>query len=78
MAHILLAEDDDQLREFLTRGLKRAGHSVDPFPDGAASRGASACASATSVAHGFPVVRRRHRGPHAAVSAPDYQDYSRE
>ncbi|HEX3535900.1 MAG TPA: response regulator [Stellaceae bacterium] len=35
MAHILLAEDDDQLREFLTRGLKRAGHSVDPFPDGA-------------------------------------------
>ena len=37
MAHILLAEDDNELREFLTRGLKRAGHSVDPFPDGTAA-----------------------------------------
>jgi len=35
MAHILLAEDDEQLRSFLTRGLKRAGHSVDAVPDGA-------------------------------------------
>jgi two-component system cell cycle response regulator CpdR len=35
MAHILIAEDDDQLRDFLVRGLKRAGHTVDPFPDGA-------------------------------------------
>jgi two-component system cell cycle response regulator CpdR len=37
MAHILLAEDDDQLRTFLARGLKRAGHSVDDFPDGEAA-----------------------------------------
>jgi len=35
MTHILLAEDDDQLRTFLVRGLKRAGHSVDDVPDGA-------------------------------------------
>ena len=37
MAHILLAEDDEQLRDFLIRGLKRAGHTVDAFPDGAAA-----------------------------------------
>jgi two-component system cell cycle response regulator CpdR len=37
MAHILLAEDDEQLREYLTRGLTRAGHSVDPFADGDAA-----------------------------------------
>ena len=37
MAHILLAEDDEQLRTFLVRGLKRAGHSVDDVPDGAAA-----------------------------------------
>ena len=30
MARILLAEDDDQMRAFLTRGLRRAGHAVDP------------------------------------------------
>ena len=34
MAHILLAEDDEQLRSFLVRGLKRAGHSVDDVADG--------------------------------------------
>jgi two-component system, cell cycle response regulator CpdR len=37
MAHILLAEDDDQLRIFLARGLQRAGHSVHHVPDGAAA-----------------------------------------
>ena len=37
MARILLAEDDDQMRAFLTRGLRRAGHAVDPAPDGAAA-----------------------------------------
>ena len=35
MAHILLAEDDDQLRLFLSRGLQRAGHIVDSIGDGA-------------------------------------------
>ena len=44
MAHILLAEDDDQLRVFLARGLRKAGHAVDAEPDGEAaltrSRGA--------------------------------------
>jgi len=34
MARILLAEDDDNLREFLTRGLRRAGHTVLPAADG--------------------------------------------
>ena len=37
MARILLAEDDDQLRVFLTRGLERAGHAVDSVGDGAAA-----------------------------------------
>jgi len=37
MARILLAEDDDQMRAFLTRGLRRAGHMVDPFGDGEAA-----------------------------------------
>src|SRR5215472_8095248 len=35
MARILLAEDDDQLRLFLSRGLQRAGHVVDAVGDGA-------------------------------------------
>jgi two-component system cell cycle response regulator CpdR len=35
MARILLAEDDDQLRLFLSRGLQRAGHIVEPVGDGA-------------------------------------------
>jgi two-component system cell cycle response regulator CpdR len=39
MARILLAEDDEQLRIFLTRGLKRAGHLVDSVGDGAAALG---------------------------------------
>jgi two-component system cell cycle response regulator CpdR len=34
MARILLAEDDDSLRTFLTSNLSRAGHSVESFPDG--------------------------------------------
>jgi two-component system cell cycle response regulator CpdR len=34
MARILLAEDDDQLRGFLSRGLRRAGHAVDAVADG--------------------------------------------
>lgn len=34
MARILLAEDDDQMRTFLERGLRRAGHAVDAFGDG--------------------------------------------
>jgi two-component system cell cycle response regulator CpdR len=37
MARILLAEDDDQLRVFLARGLERAGHQVDSVGDGAAA-----------------------------------------
>src|SRR4051794_41858559 len=37
MARILLAEDDDQMRVFLSRGLKRAGHAVDAVPDGEAA-----------------------------------------
>ena len=39
MARILLAEDDDQLRVFLARGLRRAGHAVDMVPDGEAAMG---------------------------------------
>jgi two-component system cell cycle response regulator CpdR len=34
MARILLAEDDDSLRVFLTASLSRAGHEVDSHPDG--------------------------------------------
>lgn len=34
MARILLAEDDDQMRAFLTHGLRRAGHTVDAVGDG--------------------------------------------
>ena len=37
MARILLAEDDDQLRIFLARGLERAGHTVESVGDGAAA-----------------------------------------
>jgi two-component system, cell cycle response regulator CpdR len=37
MARILLAEDDDQLRAFLARGLWRAGHAVDAVGDGKAA-----------------------------------------
>jgi two-component system, cell cycle response regulator CpdR len=37
MARILLAEDDDHLRLFLTRGLQRAGHLVDSVGDGTAA-----------------------------------------
>jgi two-component system, cell cycle response regulator CpdR len=34
MARILLAEDDDSLRTFLSGALNRAGHFVADFPDG--------------------------------------------
>ncbi|MFZ4122767.1 MAG: cell cycle two-component system response regulator CpdR [Caulobacterales bacterium] len=34
MARILLAEDDDSIRAFLTANLTRAGHAVDSFGDG--------------------------------------------
>src|ERR1700682_787395 len=37
MARILLAEDDNQMRAFLSRGLRRAGHSVDAVGDGDAA-----------------------------------------
>jgi two-component system cell cycle response regulator CpdR len=37
MARILLAEDDDQMRAFLDRGLRRAGHAVDAVGDGEAA-----------------------------------------
>ena len=37
MARILLAEDDDQMRAFLGRALRRAGHTVDVVPDGEAA-----------------------------------------
>jgi len=37
VARILLAEDDDQLRLFLARGLMRAGHVVEALGDGAAA-----------------------------------------
>jgi two-component system cell cycle response regulator CpdR len=34
MARILLAEDDDSVRIFLARALRRAGHEVCDMPDG--------------------------------------------
>ncbi len=34
MTRILLAEDDDSLRAFLTRALERAGYAVRACPDG--------------------------------------------
>lgn len=34
MARILLAEDDDSMRGFLTRALQRGGHEVDAVGDG--------------------------------------------
>ena len=37
MTRILLAEDDDSLRAFLTRALERAGHEVVSCPDGEAA-----------------------------------------
>jgi two-component system cell cycle response regulator CpdR len=45
IAHILLAEDDEELRAFLTRGLRRAGHTVDPFSDGEAALAAAEAAN---------------------------------
>ena len=37
MAHILLAEDDDSMRSFLTLALEKAGHKVIPCADGLAA-----------------------------------------
>ncbi len=37
MTRILLAEDDDSLRGFLTRALERAGYEVRSCPDGDAA-----------------------------------------
>jgi two-component system, cell cycle response regulator CpdR len=37
MARILIAEDDDQMRAFLSRGLRRAGHAVEAAGDGEAA-----------------------------------------
>ena len=37
MARILLAEDDDSIRVFLARSLRRAGHDVKDMPDGDAA-----------------------------------------
>jgi two-component system, cell cycle response regulator CpdR len=37
MAHILIAEDDDEMRAFLSRGLRRAGHAVEAAGNGAAA-----------------------------------------
>lgn len=34
MARILLAEDDDSMRDFLGKALERAGHEVVPVADG--------------------------------------------
>jgi two-component system, cell cycle response regulator CpdR len=34
MARILLAEDDESVRTFLARSLRRAGHEVRDLPDG--------------------------------------------
>ena len=37
MATILLAEDDDDMRRFLERALKKAGHQVISFGEGASA-----------------------------------------
>ena len=34
MARILVAEDDDSMRSFLSGALRRAGHTVEPAADG--------------------------------------------
>lgn len=42
MARILLVEDDETLRRFLTQALTRAGHSVSDYGDGAVAYGRAA------------------------------------
>ncbi len=37
MPHILLAEDDDSMRQFLVLALERAGHTITACPDGLAA-----------------------------------------
>lgn len=39
MARILLAEDDENLRFFLARALRRAGHEVNDYGDGESALG---------------------------------------
>jgi two-component system, cell cycle response regulator CpdR len=39
MARILLAEDDENLRFFLARALRRAGHEVSDYGDGESALG---------------------------------------
>ena len=40
MANILLAEDDDAMRQFLSAALSRAGHKVMSYADGVSALGA--------------------------------------
>ena len=40
MANILLAEDDDAMRQFLGAALSRAGHKVMSYADGVSALGA--------------------------------------
>lgn len=40
MAHILLAEDDSSMRQFLTLSLQKAGHKVTACEDGQAAHNA--------------------------------------
>ena len=47
MKRILLAEDDNDMRQFLTRALKTAGYEVVSFDNGRA-RSHSRCCSALS------------------------------
>jgi two-component system, cell cycle response regulator CpdR len=49
MARILLAEDDESMRVFLTRALERAGHTVVAVGDGVA-------ALTSLLAHDFDVL----------------------
>ncbi|MEO0412545.1 MAG: response regulator [Pseudomonadota bacterium] len=37
MAHILVAEDDPAVRDFVSRALEAHGHTVDAAPDGGAA-----------------------------------------
>jgi two-component system, cell cycle response regulator CpdR len=37
MAHILIAEDNDSVRDYVTRGLQGAGHTVKACADGGAA-----------------------------------------
>lgn len=45
MARILLAEDDESLRKFLSAALVKAGHSVSDFGDGSDAYACMKCGS---------------------------------